>query len=314
MGVVKSIFNLLRFNQKNWKAVVLCVLAATVFWFFNALNKDYTTHLSFPLEFQYDQDNFVPVGDLPTNIKMNVTGMGWDLLRRSTGVKVPSVTIPLERPGDVKKIVGSTLPVLFSPQVNDLQINFVATDTLRVDIEPVDGKWLKLTLGELSTAFKKGHGLASNATITPDSVFVQGPRRIVEELQSPYPVSLAASNIDENVDLSMTVPFAYDRLMVEPAQVHVSFMVEKLVVISDSVKLEIMNLPAGRKPAIGVQQVHYTVSFPESFLHSSYAREAIRAILDLKNSKARKSKMTPAMSGLPPFSKIIEIDSIAVSY
>jgi hypothetical protein len=112
----------------------------------------------------------------------------------------------------------------------------------------------------------------------------------------------------------MTVPFAYDRLMVEPAQVHVSFMVEKLVVISDSVKLEIMNLLAGRKPAIGVQQVHYTVSFPESFLHSSYAREAIRAILDLKNSKARKSKMTPAMSGLPPFSKIIEIDSIAVSY
>jgi hypothetical protein len=314
MSVVKSIFGLLRFNQKNWKAVVLCVLAATVFWFFNALNKDYTTHLSFPLEFQYDQDNFVPVSDLPTQVKVNVTGMGWDLLRRSAGVKVPTVAIPLERPSEVKKIVGSTLPVLFSPQVTDVQINFVATDTLRVDIEPLNGKWLTLTMADLSHSFKKGYGIASNATLTPDSVFVQGPRRIVEELQNPYPVHFDAKNIDENIDLTIAIPFAYDRLAVEPANVNLSFMVEKLVTVQDSVKLELINLPSGRRPAINVREVRYEVSFPESFVHSSYSREAIKATLDLKNSKTRKSKLAPTLSGLPPFAKLLRIDSIAVSY
>ena len=105
MSFFNSIFNILRFNKKNWKAVVLCIFTATVFWFFNALNKDYTTTISFPLAFDYDRDRFIPVEPLPRDVRINVTGIGWNLFRRSTRVKVPPLVIPLDRPADVKKIV-----------------------------------------------------------------------------------------------------------------------------------------------------------------------------------------------------------------
>lgn len=313
MSAVNSILNLLRFNKGNWRAVVLCVMAATVFWFFNALNKTYTTLLSFPIEFQYDQDNFIPVSDLPIEVKMNVTGMGWTLIRRSAGVKVPALLLPLERPTETKKIVGSTLPILFSNQIADLQINFVATDTLTLDIEPFDGRWLPVMVDDLNNNLRPGFGLASTITLTPDSIFIQGPRRIVEALRQPYPVMLPTRNIDEPQELVVTIPLDHKRLAVDPAQINVSFRIEKLAEVRDSVKVDLINLPARIRTAININQIHYTLQLPESTLYS-YSRENIRATLDLKNLKERRSRISPTITGIPPFSKIIKIDTVEIAY
>src|SRR5690348_17618570 len=98
MSFFNSILNILRFNKRNWKAVVLCVFAATVFWFFNALNKNYTANITFPLGFKYREDGYIPVRPLPDTIKVNFTSNGWNLFRRSIGIKVEPLFIPLERP------------------------------------------------------------------------------------------------------------------------------------------------------------------------------------------------------------------------
>ena len=313
MSPINSIFNILRFNKKNWKAVVLCLAAATVFWFFNALNKTYTTHLSFPIEFQYELDNFMPVSDLPTEVKMNVTGLGWTLLRRSAGVKVPKLLLPLERPTEIKKVVGSTLPLLFGNQLSDLQINFVSTDTLQLDIEPLDGRWLSLQATDLTKNIKAGFGLASTVSITPDSVFVQGPRRMVEALPEPYVVGLSRTGIDESIETQLLVSFEYDRFTVEPPYVSMSFRVEKMIELNDSVKLELLNVPSRLRPAISINQIRYTIHLPQSILHSSYARENIKATVDLKQHVGRKSKIAPTLSGIPSLARIVRIDTVEVS-
>ena len=75
---------------------MLCVFTATIFWFFNALNKTYTTNINFPLAFDYDSENFIPVEGLPQTVRLNVTGNGWELFKRSTGVKQDPLEIPLE--------------------------------------------------------------------------------------------------------------------------------------------------------------------------------------------------------------------------
>lgn len=179
MSFFNSIFNILRFNKKNWKAVVLCIFTATVFWFFNALNKNYTTSLSFPLAFDYDQESYLPVRPLPKTVRINVTGLGWNLFRRSAGVKVPPLVIPLDRPADVKKIVGSTLPGFFANQLGDFQINFVITDTLHVAIEPKATRKVQLKLDIPATLFRNGYALVSPIQIIPDSVTLEGPLTLI---------------------------------------------------------------------------------------------------------------------------------------
>ena len=125
MNLIRVIGNLFRFDRANWKAVVLCFVAAGVFWLFNAFNKTYATTIKFPLHFDYNHDKFVPVTPLPNHININVSGNGWDLFRNQLGLKLPELTISLERPLEVKKIVGATLPPLFQHQMGKLQINYL---------------------------------------------------------------------------------------------------------------------------------------------------------------------------------------------
>lgn len=314
MSVLQSIGNLLRFNKRNWKAVVLCLSASTVFWFFNALNKTYTTTLNFPLEWNYNTDNYIPVQALPNSIRMNVTGAGWNLLRHSYGIKSTAIVIPLERPSEVKKIVGSTLPALLGPQLSDLQIKYVATDTLFVSIEPIQGKYVKLVVDSEQLNFRPGYGISSTASIVPDCVFVQGPASWVSSIQNKHVLAMNSKKIDENVESIWPIVWPHETLNSEPASVQVSFQVQKLVVVKDSVKLSLLQLPKGKKPVLPSGYIHFEFLMPESLLTSHYQHQQIKAVIDLSKPSTGRVTLAPHITGLPPFSKLTAVDSVQLQW
>jgi hypothetical protein len=309
-----SILAFLRFNKRNWKAVVLCIFAATVFWFLNAFNKTYTTNINFPLTFHYDQKNFVPVKSLPRHVRINVTGNGWDLFRRSTGVKVSPLEIPLERPAETKKIVGSTLPAFFSNQLEGLEINFVLSDTIYVDLEPKSGRWVHLKLDSVSNNLKKGYGIASAVTIMPDSVFIQGPKPIVEKFQDPLRISLPYNNIDDQFmeDVEVKIP-ASDLVRRDPPTVAVMFNVDKMITFHDSIRLVMINIPHMAWPVIGRKEIPIVVSVPQN-MRDQYTMDSARAILDLKDLPRGERVIVPRVAGLPPFTKVVQIDSVKIKF
>src|SRR5690606_6406183 len=243
MGIINSIANILRFHRRNWKAVVLCFVAATVFWFFNALNKTYTTTITFPLAFGYDEENFVAVGNLPEQVRLNVTGNGWELFKRSTGVKRESLEIPLERPAEVKKIVGSGLKFSFTNQLNGLEINHVLTDTIYLDLETKAERWIKLRVDSVQYNLRKGYGLTSDIAVIPDSVLIQGPQRIVDRVKSPFRLAIPQRNIDEQYIADVAIELPFPEVTVSRPTVSVMFNVEEIVTISDSIRLEVTNIP-----------------------------------------------------------------------
>ncbi|MCU0382657.1 MAG: hypothetical protein MUF68_01205 [Cyclobacteriaceae bacterium] len=309
MSVLQSIGNLLRFNKRNWKAVVLCLLASTVFWFFNALNKTYTTTLTFPLEWQYNTDNFIAVTPLPQTVKINVTGIGWSLLRHDFGVKSPALVIPLERPSEVKKIVGSTLPALLTPQLNDLQIKFVVIDTLYISIEPIQGKFVKLVVDPTKLSFRQGYGISSTATVVPDSVFVQGPASVLATLPKTIAITAEANRIDENVETTWPLKWPHPQIKSEPEQAQVSFQVQKLISMKDSVRVTLQNIPNGKKVSLPASPVMFEFSMPENMYEDLYQRQQIQALVDVSKAKPGKP-IAPRITGLPPFSKVTAVDSV----
>jgi hypothetical protein len=314
MKLINSIFNVLRFNRSNWKAVALCIFAATVFWFLNALNKTYTTNLKFPLSFDYDKQNFVPVKSLPKEVRINVTGNGWDLFRRSTGVKIPPLEIPVERPVETKKIVGSTLPAFFTNQIEGLEINYVLTDTIYVDLEPKTGRWITLKLDTSTLRLKDEYGLASNISILPDSIYIEGPKPVVNQIEEPVQVSLPFRNIDENFMEDVEVSFpAGDAIKRDPPTVAVMFNVQKMITVQDSIELVIENLPSTVWPVIGRKHIPVIFIIPQNMM-DNFIIDSTKAVLDLKKIKRGNRSVLPQVKGLPPFSKIIRIDSVRVKF
>lgn len=311
MRILSTILNMFRFNRKNWRAVILCTFAATVFWFFNALNKNYTTNLNFPLQFQYDEEQFIPVTQLPQYVRINVTGNGWDLFKRSTGVKVAPLELPVDRPLDTKKIVGSTLPVYFTSQMDGLEINYVLTDTLVLDIEPKRSRWMSLAIDSIDYNFKKGFVLASAVSLMPDSVLVTGPARLINAFQEPYPVRLRQRNIDEDFMDDVEVAFPYSEVIKrDPPTVAVLFDVEKSTLRSDSVLVGVVNTPS-TVSFVETRYVPITIEIPEN-LAADIRLDSARAILDLKGFTRGTARILPVVKGLPPFVKVVKLDSIYI--
>ncbi|HTF19664.1 MAG TPA: hypothetical protein VK658_16440 [Chryseolinea sp.] len=314
MGFFGSILNILRFNKRNWKAVMLCVLTASVFWCFNALNKRYTTTLSFPVQFDFDRERFIPVRPLPGEVRINVTGIGWNLLRRSTGVRVIPLIIPLDRPSEVRKIVGSTLPGLFSTQLGGFDINFILTDTLHLTVERKGSRLLRLEPNIVEILFKEGYALTSPLTITPDTVRLKGPLSLLRSLPNPLPVRIPQRNIDDDFHEPIRLTFLNDELIYRnPETVEVSFRVDKLVEITDSVRLAVRNAPKNSWPFIERQKLPCKIAVPERSL-GSLKMDSVRAVIDLTGFKRGVKKVMPRLTGLPAYSRVISIDSVTIKF
>ena len=312
MSFVNSIFNILKFNRRNWKAVVLCIFTATVFWFFNALNKTYTTNINFPLAFDYDEENFMPVDGLPQSVRINVTGNGWELFKRSTGVKLDPLQIPLERPAEVKKIVGSGLTFAFTNQLNGLEINRVLNDTLYLDLEPRIGRWIKLAVDSIQYNIKQGHGLTSDIAIVPDSTYVVGPKRIVEMIKEPVMLDIPQRNIDEYYIKNIEVELPFQKVLSrEPVSVSVMFNVEEMITVRDSIQLVVENIPPSVSDVMNSGKLPVTLSIPESFMEG-LRMDSVKAVLDLKTFSGGTARILPRVEGLPPYSHVVKIDSVIV--
>lgn len=313
MSFVKSILNFLRFNKKNWKAVVLCMFAAMVFWFFNALNKNYSTNLNFPVSFEYDQERYIPIKSLPSTIRMNVTGSGWDLFRRSTGFKVPQLIIPLESPSEKRKIVGTTLPAVFASQLERLQINFVITDTVRIEIQEKIKKKFRVQLESIDQHIHADYGRISPLRIEPDTIWLEGPVNMLNAL--PEALSLTIKETDIKGNFNKEIALEYDRKLIvsDPQAVRVSFQVERFAETEKRVTLDIINAPSRLRETKMIHDVNCRFRLPESQL-GTFSGDSLYAVIDLKNKVKGHYKIVPELINLPANVSLIKADSVMVNF
>ena len=312
MGLLNSLFGLLRFNKKNWRAVVLCLLAAMIFWFLNALNKEYTANISFPLQFEFDRKYYIPIEPLPEEISLNVTGLGWDLFRRSAGWNTPPLTIPLEKPAEVKKIVSSTMPALFSTQLQTMQINFVVSDTVYINVGIRSRRWLTLTVDSVEQYLRNEYGLESSVSIRPDSIFVEGPLSIVSELQEPYPIRLEDFDIDDDYEEEVEVKLP-ELIHRNPPVVQVNFKVEPFIYVNDSVPLELLDIPKNVRQKIGLTKLPVTLRMRES-IRRALVWDSVQAVVNLQGFKRGSLDVLPTLKGITPQVEVIRLDSVHISF
>lgn len=314
MSIVTSIFNFLRFNKKNWKAVVLCIFAATVFWFFNALNKNYSTNLSFPVEFDYDQDHYVPVKPLPATVRMNVTGSGWDLFRRSLGFKVPPLVVPLEKPADIRRIVGTTLPATFAGQLERLKINFVITDTIRVHIEEKARRKLSIRLDSAQQFIDPRYGLTDEPKLTPDTVWVEGPKQLIATLPQVWQLVLPQRNLHKDFKEEIELNFENRNLLhAQPRIVNVSLSIEQFEEVNKRIRLDIVNVPSKLKQGTLVREVACSFRLPASLMRT-FSADSLRAVIDLSGTSRGEHRLVPKIAGLPAVAQVIKTDTVIVNF
>lgn len=311
MSVWSGIVSLFRFDKTNWKAVVLCAIAATVFWFFNALNKEHTATIAYPLELKYDEARYISVKNLPTQVTLNITGSGWDLLRKSLGFKINPLQISLEKPVETQKIPPATLLPLALAQIGQTKINHVANDTLFLQIEPRKRKKVKLTVNRKQLRFELGYGISSAIKIAPDSAVVEGPQSLIKKLPDtlmlPFPHGRISQRIKTEIDLNTDGAQA---ITTTPISTIVSFDVDELRDITKQVKVIV--LPAAPyRFQVSADSVRLRLRLPASQRNAA-DRIGFVGLIDLRAMEPGVRKIAPAIKGLPAFAELLAVDSITI--
>jgi hypothetical protein len=313
LNLLKLFVNLFHFNRTNWKAVALCFITATIFWLFNALNKTYSTSIRFPLRFEFDRNKFAPAGPLPQSLLINVKGTGWDLFRKYFGVKVPVLTIPVDRPAEARKIVASTLPIVLASQMGNTQINHVVLDTLRLDLEPRIFRKIPVVVDTAALAFKENYARISNVKITPDSVDLSGPVSMIHDTPDPIVLKLSDNRLGGNYrdEIEVELP-DQEFLQRNPPVVEVSFEVGEMRPASQKIRLE-GSLPWGYV----AQEDSITCVFriPAKYFGKFTASElygTLPSVTDESLKRGETAGFTPLIHGIPPYAEVVKVDTVRV--
>lgn len=293
----------------------MCFFAAAVFWLFSAFNKSYSTEVRFPLQVVYNESRFIPVKNLPTELRLNVSGNGWDLFRKSLGVSLPELTLNIERPLEVKKISGAALPPLLASQLGGLVINHVVNDTLHLQFDELDTHTFKIEPDLTDVWFREGFGRTSAVSVLPDSARLEGPRTILHRMADVVKVKMPKLKLDENYkgEIQIVLPDSL-KLVVHPPVVTVMFEVGAIETLSLQLPIEIMNKPEFVK---NFSMDSAQISFRVSRAHRTRVEAELKQLvvrIDLKDKPRGTHKVLPVVNRLPDGVELAAIDSVEVRF
>lgn len=312
MKLVRVISNLFRINRTNWTALALCLFTALIFWLFNSLNRNHTTNINFPIQFSFDTQRYVPVV-LPKHVSMNISGNGWDLLRKSVGVRLPILIIQLDKPMDVKKIPGNTLLSLVSDQLGSIKINYVVGDTLDIDIDLKDSHKFRLVADLSNIIYKEGFGQISPIVILPDSVELEGPQSIIHYFPDTIVLVLSNNKLSDHYRDEVEVVVIDGELVKRnPPVVEVYFEVGEIVERNITVPVEIINKPLQLRIESLVDSVMCKITLPKKLGVEILKLNPAKAVINLKQTKKGEHIITPRIDGLPPLAHLVKVDSVYI--
>ena len=286
-------------DLKYWKVVVVSFLTAATFWFFNSLNKNYTTSLNYPVEYAFNKDSLVSVRPLPSEIGLDVSGGGWNLLRRTAIFNPLPLLIDLSDKSKQSSFSWvETLPSL-REQIQDLTINQVLSDTMRVQIEPIQKKWVRPVIDSVGIKLEESFRLISRIDVSQDSILITGPKSYLDTMSSVYLVNIQDEEIDKDFDGLVNVVSSFEEIVkASPPEIDASFRVDRFNYLQMDVPVEKSNFPTDSSAVLSLDKVLVRFVVQESMIEN-YAESDFIVITDYNMMRKSDSTVLAVLTAYP---------------
>ena len=238
-------------SNKKLLVYVFFVGIATIFWFLNALSKEYTTNVNYPVRYVNLPKSKVLTNELPSRLTLKVTAFGFDLLRYKLS------TAFLSNPFDVNKYTNNRLENesikkyhLLTSQITNrfekelsssIRLQSISPDTIVFELSPILEKKVPIQLN-ISNAFEQQYMLGGEISLSQDSVVVKGPSSILDTIFKVETELLVLSDLDKtvkkNVDLKEKEGIEFLQKKIE-----VTVPVEQFTEAKKTVLIRANNLP-----------------------------------------------------------------------
>ncbi|MCH7409598.1 YbbR-like domain-containing protein [Belliella sp. DSM 111904] len=231
----------------NMKVVALCFLAASTFWFLNALNKDnYNTVVDYPIEIIFDSEEFMAVEKLPTKVKIEINGNGWDLLRKYFNVNESPFLIEINNPATKNHILSSEIRRSLAENISPTTLVSMVSDTIKFKIDKIVTRKVKVEPDTSGNIIAKNHRILGEIEINPTTLNIKGPTSVLEKLEGSLKIKLGEDKINKNFEKSIPVAIPSeweDFLSLEEESVQVKFNIVQLLEGNKRLKINKINFP-----------------------------------------------------------------------
>jgi YbbR domain-containing protein len=153
------------------------------------------------------------------------------------------VIITLDNPADVKFLTRSSLIPIISDQITDLELNFLITDTLFINVQHKVQKMVKVEIDSLRVPLVENHRLVSRIDISPDTIIVVGPTSMINALPGVLKIDIPRRNINDNFNRNIDIELPASLMSAQPDEVKVQFAVAEFTNVTLPVNLDMFNFP-----------------------------------------------------------------------
>jgi len=241
--------------EQNVITFGICLLIATTLWFLNALNKEYTIKISYPVKYTELPKGKLLVSELPKEISLEIKAHGFALLRyRISTSFLPIVfNVNTYTNGAIEKrnlqeytVNLNEIKDKLSSQLNsDLNLISIEPSSIYFRFSPASSKKLAI-IPQVNYTLKKQYILKHSISVSPQQVVVSGPKTLLDTLQAVYtkPLNLKdiAKDIQKTVQLEEITGARFANNEVE-----INIEVERFTESRRSIPLTIRNLPDSLK-------------------------------------------------------------------
>jgi hypothetical protein len=298
-------------RSSNLKVVVLCVLTATTFWVLNALNKDdYTTIVNQSIVFQYDQEEYIAVDELPKSINIQINGNGWDLLRKYFRFQSTPFPIQLEDPSARGYVLTRDLQRELSENLTPTQLVSIVQDTVKFKIDKIVSRKIKIELDTTENILSKNFRFAGPISIDPETITATGAISVLQELDGRLVIEIGEENVNENFSrlLPLSLPRAYrNYLKLEEQAVLVKFEVVEF--IEGTMELPITKRYFPANVSIDEKETSVLVKYllDERELEA-FQKLDLEAVVNYNNRNGNDSTVNVSLNRNPSYLEIVSFD------
>ncbi|WP_428657437.1 hypothetical protein [Runella sp.] len=212
------------------RIILFSLVAATIIWLFNKLNKDgYILQIQYPINLTFNDSLYIPITPLPKSVTATLTGNGWTLLRKSLPYTVSPVNYPITNPLATRSLNPAALTTIMHEQVKDVHITNVMVDINSLDFEERMIKTTVLKVDSVNLNLLPRFVVSSLINLRPATVTFNGPTSLVNDIADTILVRVPAQKIRGNYDEELPIRYPQSPLLkASTDRVFVSFEVAEL--------------------------------------------------------------------------------------
>lgn len=238
----------LQFRKKILMFSVFLIISASI-WMLNALSKNYTSIIEYPLIYTEFPADRVFVGEMPGHLDLQINAHGYALLRYKLFRKPVPISFKISAFNMNRRNDGSSAYILtrylrdqISAQLpSELQLLEIKPDTLFFQFAEKVSRRVKIR-PNLVFSIDNQFTIKDEVRLVPDSVEVTGPDLILDTLEfvstERLDLGLLTRDFNDKVRLKQVPELAY-----EVSRVDCTIELERFTELQIPVPIDVLNLP-----------------------------------------------------------------------